>query len=175
MTYTTLKGYEGSIYIAEGADPGAISDWNVVGRVESFTVEINQNLERFSQIGTRKTVIVDGQLEITGSFSRAFIDASLLAMATGITSSGGNLGAADQLPQNINIKASGLNATAGREYYFILVGVTIDGWSMELSPTDVNMEDVDYIARSIIFSDSEGLGVENFLYDDAQAQSGLYG
>jgi hypothetical protein len=175
MAYAVLKGYEGKIYIGDAVtDP--TGEWNTVGRVDAFTVEINQNLERFSQIGTRKTVIVDGQLTVSGTFSRAFIDSAMLAMATGILTSGGNLGNADQLPQNINIKATGINASTSveREYYFILVGVTIDGWSVELTPTDIVMEDVDYIARSILFSDAENLTYD-FGYDDSEAASGLYG
>lgn len=173
MAYTVLKGYEGTIYISDGTDLATVT-WNEVGRVESFSVEINQNLERFSQLGTRKTVIVDGQLEVSGSFSRALIDSALMSMATGILTSGGNLGNAEILPQNVNIKAVGLNVSEGREYQFTLIGVTIDGWSMELTPTDIVMEDVDFIARSVQFSDAESLNDGDYKYDATESDAGYF-
>ena len=67
------KGWNAKIY----------KDGVQVGYADSASVEIATNLEGFYEIGSRQpTDLVEGNEEVTGSFSKAWIDTNYLSLVT---------------------------------------------------------------------------------------------
>jgi hypothetical protein len=70
---TVFKGWNAKIY----------KDGVLVGYADSASVEIASNLEAFYHIGSRHAQdLVEGNEEVTGSFSKAWIDKNYLALVT---------------------------------------------------------------------------------------------
>ena len=72
---TVFKGWNAQIYF------GTISPYSQIGYADSASVEVSTNMEPFYAIGSRQSVqIVEGNEEVTGSFSRAWIDIGYLSL-----------------------------------------------------------------------------------------------
>ena len=97
MAAAIMKGTEGKIYIQEpdslfthadipssGLSLTAPAAANQVGRVESFTVRIANNVEEYFGTGDRDaTDIKEGNRSISGTLNRAMINGMLYALALG--------------------------------------------------------------------------------------------
>jgi len=73
---TVYKGWNAKIY----------KDGVQIGLADSASVEIATNLEAYYEIGSRvPTDLVEGNQEVTGSISKAWIDTHYLALVTNST------------------------------------------------------------------------------------------
>lgn len=69
------KGWNAKIYLNELSDP--------IGYADSASLEIATNLEGFYQLGARVPVdLTEGNEEITGSFSKAWINKYYIALVS---------------------------------------------------------------------------------------------
>lgn len=67
------KGWNAKIYL----------DGVQIGYADSASVEITTNLEAFYEIGSRQPIdLSEGNEEVTGSFSKAWIDKNYLSLVT---------------------------------------------------------------------------------------------
>jgi len=71
-----FKGWNAKIYIRVGA-----AAWQEVGQAESVTLEIATGVEPYYGIGSRQpATLVEGNEEITGTLSRAWVNVDYLAL-----------------------------------------------------------------------------------------------
>lgn len=76
MADQVFKGWKAKILI----------DGNEIGYAESVSVEISTGVEPYYEIGSRSpATIVEGNEEITGSISKAWINTDYLTLCTGAT------------------------------------------------------------------------------------------
>jgi len=69
--------------VFKGWNAKIFKDGVQVGYADSASVEIASNLEAFYELGARQAVdLSEGNEEITGSFSKAWIDKNYLALVT---------------------------------------------------------------------------------------------
>ena len=75
---TIYKGWNATLYY------GQLTPYTQIGYAESASVEITSNVEPWFSLGSRITTdIAEGNEEITGSLSKAWIDKGYLMMLTG--------------------------------------------------------------------------------------------
>lgn len=75
---TIYKGWNAQIYYSE---TGTISPSLIIGNADAASVEVSTGTEAYYEIGKRTPVqIVEGNEEITGSFSRAWINKDYLRL-----------------------------------------------------------------------------------------------
>jgi hypothetical protein len=71
---TVLKGWKATVQLG-GVTVGYVTDW---------TVTIDESLTAYFEVETRwPTYLVEGPINITGSFGKAWIDTNYLALAIG--------------------------------------------------------------------------------------------
>lgn len=71
-----FKGWNAKIYFSAG---GTIDPSGLLGYADSASVEIASGLEAYYEVGSRQPVeLVEGNEEITGSFSRAWVNTDYL-------------------------------------------------------------------------------------------------
>jgi len=76
MESRVFKGWNASIYVRVGS--GA---WQLVGQADSVSIEIATGVEPYYGIGQRiPETLVEGNEEITGSLSRAWVNVDYLAL-----------------------------------------------------------------------------------------------
>ena len=76
MADRVFKGWNARIFVRTGA--GA---WQQVGQADSVSIEIATGVEPYYGIGTRiPETLVEGNEEITGSMSRAWVNVDYLAL-----------------------------------------------------------------------------------------------
>lgn len=125
---TIYKGWNAKIYI------GGLE----IGCCESASIDVNQNLERYYCIGNRDAyATVPGNLEITGSISRAWINCYYLNLV---------IGSNGTIPQfDLVFKAS----TETGAPWIYCYNCRFETGSIDIPQDGVLTEDYDFIAESI--------------------------
>jgi len=131
---TIYKGWNAKIYIA--TDISDTGTWIEIGCAESVSVDINTNVELYYCIGDRDPyAVVPGNLEITGSMSRVWINCYYL-----------NLLIDDDLPTFQLIFMAKNVATAPWLY---LYDCYFETGTIDIPQDGILMEDYDFRATSI--------------------------
>ena len=130
-----FKGWNAKIYVRVGA--GA---WQEVGQADSAAVEIASGVEPYYGIGSRiPETLVEGNEEITGSMSRAWVNIDYLALL----GAGGNALTAFDLV----FKAGATTANTGPWIY--VYGCKFETGSLDIPQDGFLTEDYDFRAISI--------------------------
>lgn len=140
---TIYKGWNAKIFIGTG-DP---TTWTEIGCAESASVDITTNIEPYYCIGSKEpAAIVEGNLEITGSISRAWVNTAYLQLLTG----SGSLA-----EFHLCFKAG---TTAGAPIIY-LYKCRFESGSIDIPQDGVLTEDYDFRATSIVITEEpEGGG-----------------
>jgi len=73
--------------VYRGWNAKILIDGTEVGRVQQVRVDIDHSLEAYFEAGTRNAQqIIEGPINITGSFKRAWIDTTYLSLISGTSS-----------------------------------------------------------------------------------------
>lgn len=137
MPEKMFKGFEGKILI----------NGDVVGRVESFSVNVNNNLDRFFEVGNRVAAeLKEGNFEVAGSISSGFINKAKLELAIG--NDGVSMVADGRVPE-FTLTGKLTNSNTGNAEAVVLKGVKVGTWSFEIGASDWIMEDIDFDAINI--------------------------
>lgn len=137
MAEKMYKGFEGTI----------LFNGDVVGRVESLTIDANNNLDRFFEVGNRLAAeLKEGNFELDGSISSGFINSAKLELAIG--GDGETMRAQQRIPE-FTLMAKVTNVNTGKTESITLKGVKIDTWSWDLPAEDWVMESADFMATNI--------------------------
>jgi len=140
---TIYKGWNAKILICpkfgESAACSVIGDWEEVGCSESVSVDITANLESYYCIGNKEAyAVIPGNLEITGSISKAWIDEFLLQLLIGAHPGG---------LQTFNlIFRAGTDANAP---WIKLTNCRLESGTLDIPQDGWLMEDYDFRAESI--------------------------
>lgn len=137
MAEQMFKGFEGTIMF----------NGDVVGRAESFSIDVSNNLDKFFEVGSRLAAeLKEGNFEVSGSISSGFINSAKLALAIG--GDGESMFAQQRLP-SFEIVGMVENVNTGKTEKVTLKGCKIDSWSLDLPAEDWVMESVDFQAINI--------------------------
>ena len=137
MPENMFKGFEGTILL--NGDP--------VGRVETFSVDINNNLDRFFEVGSRIAAeLKEGNFEVSGSINSGFINKAKLELAIG--NDGITMVKQGRIPE-MTLLGKLVNSNTGKAEWVTLKGVKFGTWSFEIGASDWVMENVDFDAINI--------------------------
>ena len=137
MAEKMYKGFEGTIMM----------NGDVVGRVESFSIDVSNNLDKYFEVGSRITAeLKEGNFEVSGSISSGFINSAKLELAIG--GEGETMFAQQRIPE-FEIVGLVSNSRTGKNESITLKGVKIDTFSWDLPAEDWVMESVDFEAVNI--------------------------
>lgn len=160
-----LRGSTATLQFASRDSPAGLlgtkifnDEYNIatVGRVTGVEIRINTELEVFHQIGTRQPIeVVPGNINISGSIDRAYMNGALMRMLLGrVAGSGEN---EDDIPlelqPNFNLVLTMHdpredNATKGTR--ITVSAVRFDDWTFTLPEDDFVMENISFKALSIV-------------------------
>jgi hypothetical protein len=131
---TVLKGSMSLIYYSIGGTP-----YTSIGYTESLSIDFGRNVDPFYEHGGVQPVdIVEGNEEITGSITRAWIDWKLLDAI--LRGSGNDY----LLPEMVLYVMHRIDHTTFQ--YLYLTGVKIGDASLDVPQEDFLMQDVDFRA-----------------------------
>ena len=139
---TVLKGHAALIYYSVEPTPGGGSfpAPTLIGYTESLSVDFGRNVDPFYQHGDHQPVdLVEGNEEINGSISRAFINWDLL---DAILVSGTN----GILPEVMLYVAAKVYPSGFK--YLYLYNCKFGDSSLDFPQDGFLMQDVDFIART---------------------------
>jgi hypothetical protein len=137
MTEQMFKGFEGTIML----------NGDVVGRAESFSIDVSNSVDRYFEIGNRIAAeLKEGNFEVSGSISSGFINSAKLELAIG--GDGSTMFPKQRLP-SFEIVGMVENTKTGRTEKVTLKNVKLDTWSWDLPAEDWVMESVDFLAQNI--------------------------
>jgi len=124
--------------VYRGKDAKILIDDTEVGYAESVTIDIARNVEQIWEIGSNlPAYLAEGNVEITGSMDRAFVDLALVSLV-GETSS-------TTLPEfSIVAKC----ATLPEAPIISLSGCKVDSATEDISQDGTVMFNIDFIATS---------------------------
>lgn len=154
-------GADGSISLSspeglEGEKAQAVIDANdlvSVGRVQGVKVEVSSDLKPFHEIGTRyATELRAGNITITGSIDRAFVNGALLKLLLGDAAEQRPSGNWNQPAFNISLLVENV-ARPGVRNTVTLHGVKISNWNYQIPEDDFVMEAARFQALSITVGD----------------------
>jgi hypothetical protein len=139
---TVLKGWNAKIY-ADFTQGSTLSASAVqIGYADSASVDLAENLDAFFQLGSRQAVdIVEGNLEITGSFEKAWIDSRYLDLLGSPTAPAG------ALSQFVLCFTIGSGTTPVSTVY--AYGCKFDKGSLDIPQDGILKESYDFKAMSI--------------------------
>lgn len=140
---TVYKGWNAKILICpklgESAACSIVADWEEIGCCESVSVDITANLESYYYIGNKTPyAIIPGNLEITGSLSKAWVHVKLLQILIGAHPGG--------LTSFNLIFRAGEDASAP---WIKLTGCRLESGTIDIPQDGWLMEDYDFRAESI--------------------------
>ncbi len=145
---------------AEGRDAGSvISAYEIqqaVGRVVDVKVCVQTDLEEFHEIGRRyPTSLHPGNIHVSGTVGRAYINGALLGLLLGRKSFLPSTAEPFVQPAfNMNLRIDD-PATVGHAE-LVINGVQLQNWSFNLPEDDFVMEEVTFKALSVEIIDVEG-------------------
>ncbi|MBL4794575.1 MAG: hypothetical protein JKY24_03490 [Pseudomonadales bacterium] len=156
-------GADGSISLSspeglEGEQAQAVIDANdlvSVGRVQGVTVEVTSDLKPFHEIGSRyATELRPGNVTVTGTIGRAYVNGALLKMLLGEASESRPSSNWNQPAFNMSLLVENV-ARPGVRNTVTLHGVKISNWNYSIPEDDFVMESANFQALSITVGDEE--------------------
>jgi hypothetical protein len=147
-----FRGSDGSIVLAvdTGAEgdlaKGVIDAYSLtpVGRVTGVEVHVDSDVQWFHELGQRyPTELRSGNVTVSGSFERAFINGALLKLLLGDAAASRPAGAFVNPSFNISLRTEN-PARTGVAATVTIHGVKIDEWSYALPEDDFVMEKVTF-------------------------------
>ncbi len=158
------RGSDGAISVsvdsgAEGDSAHTVIDaysLTPVGRVTGVKVNVESDLKPFHELGQRyPTELRPGNVNVSGSIDRAFINGALLKMFLGDAASRRPAGTFISPTFNFSLRLEN-PASAGTSSAVTLYGVKLENWSFDIPEDDFVMEKVDFNALWIGVEDAEG-------------------
>jgi hypothetical protein len=158
-----FRGSDGSIVLAvdTGAEgdlaKGVIDSYSLtpVGRVTGVEVHVDSDVQAFHELGQRyPTELRSGNVNVSGSIDRAFINGALLKLLLGDAAASRPAGAFVNPSFNISLRAEN-PARAGVSSTVTIHGVKIDEWSYSLPEDDFVMEQVQFKGLWISVEDAQ--------------------
>jgi hypothetical protein len=159
-----FRGSDGSIVLAvdTGAEgdlaKGVIDAYSLtpVGRVTGVEVHVDSDVQAFHELGQRyPTELRAGNVDVSGSIDRAFINGALLKLLLGDAAASRPAGAFVNPSFNISLRAEN-PARSGVSSTVTVHGVKIDEWSYNLPEDDFVMEQVKFKGLWISVEDVQG-------------------
>ncbi|WP_305042616.1 hypothetical protein [Geoalkalibacter sp.] len=145
---------------AEGRDAGSVIEaydiQQAVGRVVDVKVCVKTDLEEFHEIGRRyATSLHPGNIHVSGTVGRAYINGALLGLLLGRKSFIPSTAEPFVQPAfNLTLRLDD-PATIGNAE-LVVNGVQFQNWSLSLPEDDFVMEEVSFKALSVDIIDIEG-------------------
>ena len=134
---------------------GVLTAYDIVsvGRVQSVRVEIKSDVKVFNELGSRyPTQLRPGNVTITGTIGRAFINGALLKLLLGDAATSRPATSWTQPAFNITLLVENA-ALPGVRSTVTLHDVKIHNWVYDLPEDDVVMESADFTALFIDVAD----------------------
>jgi hypothetical protein len=160
---SVFTGADGSITLsvpqgAEGESAQSVLDafaLTSVGRVQNVRVEVHSEVRAFNEIGQRyATQLRPGNVRITGTIGRAYINGAMLRLLLGEAADGRPAASWTQPAFNITLLAQNAAAPDVRNTVTIHEA-KIDSWVGGWPEDDFLMESVSFQALSITVADEE--------------------
>lgn len=158
-----FRGSDGSISLAvdsgtEGETAQAVIDeyaLTPVGRATGVTIHVQSDLKPFHELGQRyPTELRPGNVNVSGSIDRAFINGALLKMMLGDAAKSRPQGTFVNPSFNISLRLEN-PAKAGTSSTVTAYGVKLENWSYAIPEDDFVMEKVNFRALWISVEDKE--------------------
>jgi hypothetical protein len=128
-------------------------DLITVGRVQSVRVEVRSEIKAYNELGSRyPTQLRPGNVTITGTIGRAFINGALLKLLLGEAATTRPATSWTQPAFNITLLVEN-PAVPGVRSTITLHDVKISNWVYELPEDDVVMESADFTALFVDTAD----------------------
>jgi hypothetical protein len=124
-----------------------------VGRVQGMRVEVRSEIKTYNELGSRyPTQLRPGNVTITGTIGRAFINGALLKLLLGDAATSRPAASWTQPAFNITMLVENA-AVPGVRSTITLHDVKISNWVYDLPEDDVVMESADFTALFIDIAD----------------------
>jgi len=158
---SVFTGADGSISLSapqgvEGEKAQAVlSAYNLiaVGRVQNVKVEVHSDVKAFHEIGQRyATELRPGNVHITGTIGRAYINGALVKLLLGEAADGRPAASWAQPSFNISLLAQN-PATPDVRNTLTLHDVKIDGWVYDMPEDNFLLESVSFQALYLTVQD----------------------
>lgn len=158
-----FRGSDGSISVsvdtgAEGDSAQAvIDDYSLtpVGRVTGVSVKVDSDLKPFHELGQRyPTELRPGNVNVTGSIDRAYINGALLKMFLGDAAASRPAGTFISPSFNLSLRLEN-PAQAGTASTVTVYGVKLENWSYDIPEDDFVVEKVHFRALWVGVDDAE--------------------
>ena len=128
-------------------------DLIAVGRVQSVRVEIRSEIKAYNELGSRyPTQLRPGNVSITGTIGRAFINGALLKLLLGEAATSRPAASWTQPALNITLLVEN-PAVPGVRSTITLHDVKISNWVYDLPEDDVVMESAEFTALFVDIAD----------------------
>lgn len=159
-----FRGSDGSISVsvdsgAEGESAQTVIDeysLTPVGRATGVTVRIDSDLKPFHELGQRyPTELRPGNVNVSGSIERAYINGALLKMLLGEAASSRPGGTFISPSFNLSLRLEN-PAKAGTASTVTVYGVKLENWTFDIPEDDFVMEKVGFRALWVGLEDVEG-------------------
>lgn len=157
------RGSDGSLVLAvdagvEGDQAKTVIDeysLTPVGRATNVEIRVNSDLRPFHELGQRyPTELRPGNVNVSGSMGRAFINGALLKLLLGDAAKSRPAGTFVSPSFNLDVRVE--NPSRPGVFSTVTVhGVKIENWSYHLPEDDFVMEQVDFKALWISVEDKE--------------------
>jgi hypothetical protein len=150
---TLVLAVDDSATVEGGLADGLISNYefsNVVGRLQDVTIRVDNEVRAYHEIGKRMPAeLRPGNVNITGSASRAHINGAMLKLLLG--DAAGASAPAEPIPQpTFNVVIALKNPSLPENSSTVtLFGVKFTSWSFTLPEDDFVMEGVTFKAMRI--------------------------
>ena len=160
-------GMDGAITIAvddaaapEGQAATAVADafaLSPIGRATDVTVRVSSAMRPFHEIGQRyATELRPGNVEVSGTMGRAYINGALLRLMLGDAAAGSRPAGAFVSPTfNLSLLLEN-PARPGQRATLTVHGVKLDGWSFAVPEDDFVLESTSFRALWIGVDDAGG-------------------
>ena len=128
-------------------------DLIAVGRVQGVRVEVRSEIKTYNELGSRyPTQLRPGNVTITGTIGRAFINGALLKLLLGEAAASRPAASWTQPAFNISLVVENA-AVPGVRSTITLHDVKISNWIYDVPEDDVVMESADFTALFIDIAD----------------------
>src|SRR6266568_5258719 len=158
-----FTGLDGTISLAvdtgaEGAAAKKINDTyrlTPIGRATGVTVQVSSEMKPFHELGQRyATELRPGNVNISGTISRAHVNGALLKLMLGDGGAGTRPAGAFVSPSfNLSLRLEN-QAFPGNSATVTVHGVKLDGWSYDMPEDDFVLEQVTFKALWISAADA---------------------
>jgi hypothetical protein len=166
MADNVYTGMDGAITVAvesgpEGDAASSVAETyslNPIGRATGVTVEVHSEMRPFHEIGQRyATELRPGNVNITGSIGRAYINGALLKLMLGEEGAGGSRPQGAFISPTFNLSLRLANPALPDNSATVTVhGVKLDVWSFAIPEDEFVLESVGFKALWIGAEDSGG-------------------